>query len=78
MHCELSLLHSVCDPILRLDVLDGCGLVLIDAFNKVLQVNTTSACNMSHCWTSSFDHHFDDCFYGCGRSPYHLNPQAEI
>ena len=50
--CEIPLCQDVCKLVLGVDVFDLNLGIQIDS-------NSVGPGNMSHCWTSAFDNHFD-------------------
>ena len=60
--CEIPLCQDVCKLVLGVDVFDLDLRVKIDSIEQPIKSNSMSSGNMSHCWTSAFNDHFDHSF----------------
>ena len=62
MTCEISLGQNVCELVFGVDVFDLDFGIQINSTKQPIKSNSVGSGLVSHRWTSSFDHHFDDSF----------------
>ena len=60
--CEISFGWDISKLVFGVDVLDLDFWVQVDSIEQPIKRNSVSPGNMSHCWTPSFNDHFDHCF----------------
>ena len=59
MSCEISFSHHVCELVFGDNVTDLNFWIQINPVKQQVQSNSVGSRNMSHCGTSTFDHHFE-------------------
>ena len=60
--CEVRFCQYVCELVLGVNVLDSNLRIQINSVNQPSKSNSVGSGNMSHCWTSAFDDHFNHGF----------------
>ena len=59
---EIALRQHVCELVFGVNKCDLDVVVRIDSVKQPIKRNSVCSGHVSHCWTSSFDNHLDDCF----------------
>ena len=60
--CEIPFGQDVCELVFGVDVFDLDFGVQINSIEQPIKSNSVGSGDMSHCWTSAFNHHFDYSF----------------
>ena len=60
--CEIPFGQDVCELIVGVDVLDLDFGVQINSIEQPIKSNSVGSGDVSHCWTSALDNHFDYSF----------------
>ena len=60
--CEGPYCQHVCELVFGVDVLDLNLRIQINSVKQPVKSNSVGSGYVSHCWTSSFNDHFDHCF----------------
>ena len=60
--CEISLGQYVCELVFGVNVFDMDLGVQIDSIKLPIKSNSVGSGDMSHCWTSALDNHFNYSF----------------
>ena len=61
--CDIPFCQNVCQLVLGVDVFDLDLRVKINSIEQPIKSNSMSPGNMSHCWTSAFQNHFNHSFF---------------
>ena len=59
---KFPLVKNVCELVFGVDVFDLDFGVQINSIEQPIKSNSVGSGNMSHCRTSDFDDHLDNCF----------------
>ena len=60
--CEISFGQDVSELFFGVDVFNLDLGIHINSIKQPIKSNSVASGNMSHCWTPSFNDHFDHCF----------------
>ena len=60
--CEIPFDQNVCELVFGVDVFDLDFGVQIYSIEQPIKSNSVGSRDMSHCWTSAFNNHFDYSF----------------
>ena len=60
--CEIPFGQDVCELVFGVDVFDLDFGVQITSIEQPVKSNSMGSGDVSHCWTSAFDNHFDYSF----------------
>ena len=60
--CEIPFRQNVCELVFGVDVFDLDFGIQIYSIEQTLKSNSVGSGDVSHCWTSAFDNHFNYSF----------------